>query len=270
MKEITLQQARDALLAACPAMYREVVQYLQLPPFLQPRVKAWMEERIVVLRYPRFLAGGFDADTWTYCCLTPSDPAVEAELDRLFAETVPVAQDERQICYPGRAPENRDSGMGALYYAAVGRSEETDSRIRVLHPESDGELIETLVGYAAEDPGDFADIANMLENDLGLAQEDLREHGETPYRFLGWIEDGCPVGVVSLRADPEGGAVICNLYVDPACRRLGVGKTLLRAALTLEPGKDYCYSHRRENTVSGLTALAAGFAPAGQCVCLPE
>ncbi len=256
MNSISIERFTERCTAVSPTLFLEPLQQTRVPPFLQSRLQAWEEGAFVMLRTPRFWMGTFDADSYYICAVT--NPAGYAALPDLLAKVEPLLRenDALHLCLPAPVPTEWRGTEGARFYEAVGGSGRMDAHVL---PLTDGDVLTTLTDCAKDDPSDFRDIAETLTIDMGFAKED--EH--SPYRFLGYFENGRLLGAVSLLC--EDFVSVNNLYVRPDSRQRGIATALLQAALTLCPGKRYTYSHWLPNQNSGRTALAAGFTPVG-CV----
>lgn len=264
-KEITLDTVRERLTSCSPALYREILEQMQVPQFLQSRVKAYEGDRVLAIRMPMFSMGSFDADSWVVCALSTVEETVDAEIERMTREIRSLLRegDSLSVCVPGKLPEKWNGDEGVKYYSATGCAGKTDPHIRELDDIAplDG-MVEDFSPLTEEEPGGGREYARMLVNDMTFSIEDRVNTGETDYRFLGWCDGDTLAGAVSAKRSDV--VLICNIYVLPRYRRLGIGKALLQAALTLYPGETYAYSHVWENEASGKTALAAGFVPAGE------
>lgn len=84
------------------------------------------------------------------------------------------------------------------------------------------------------------------------------------YRMFGVFEENCLRGLVTARyyiaADT---AQLCDIYVGRRFRRAGYGKRLVKAALSLYPGKTYFYQVAKGNAPSFALAYDSGFAFSG-------
>ena len=265
LKEITLDTVRERLTSCSPALYREILEQMQVPPFLQSRVKAYEGDRVLAIRMPMFSMGSFDADSWVVCALSTVEETVDAEIERMTREIRSLLRegDSLSVCVPGKLPEKWNGDEGVKYYSAVGCAGETDPHIRELDDIAPlDRMAEDFSPLTEEEPGGGREYARMLVNDMTFSIEDRVNTGETDYRFLGWCDGDTLAGAVSAKRSDV--VLICNIYVLPRYRRLGIGRALLQAALTLYPGETYSYSHIWENEASGKTALSAGFVPAGE------
>lgn len=265
LTEIAIDTARERLASCSPALYREIMEQMQVPPFLAGRVKAYGGDMVLAVRLPFYAMGSFDADSWVVCALGTVEEAVETEIGQMMEEIRPLLQegDCMSVCVPGKLPEKWISKEGVKYYSATGTAGETDASVREL--EEIGPLdrmAEDFAPLTEEEPGGGREYARMLVNDMTFSIEDRINTGETDYRFLGWWDGDTLAGAVSVKHTDV--TLICNIYVLPRYRRHGIGKALLQAALTLYPGEPYAYSHVWENAPSGKTALSAGFVPIGE------
>ena len=67
LTEISVDTARERLISCSPALYREILEQMCVPPFLLGRVKAYGGEAVLAVRMPLFCMGSFDADAWVLC-----------------------------------------------------------------------------------------------------------------------------------------------------------------------------------------------------------
>ncbi|MBQ8401390.1 MAG: GNAT family N-acetyltransferase [Clostridia bacterium] len=265
LTEITIDTARERLASCSPALYREILEQMQVPPFLLGRVKAYEREAVLAVRLPLFCMGSFDADSWVICALRAVEEADDAGIEQMIREIRPLLRegDSLSVCVPGKLPEKWIPEEGVKYYSALGAAGETDPHIRELEDIAPlDRMAEDFFPLTEEEPGGGREYARMLVNDMTFSIEDRINTGETDYRIFGWWDGDTLAGAVSVKRSDV--ILICNLYVLPRYRRMGIGRALLRAALTLYPGETYAYSHVRENENSGKTARSAGFVPEGE------
>ena len=115
LKEIPSDTVRERLTSCSPALYREILEQMQVPPFLFGRVKAYGGETVLAVRMPLFCMGSFDADSWVICALRAAEKAVDAEIVRMLDEIRLLLRegDSLSVCVPGKLPEkwNGDEGV---------------------------------------------------------------------------------------------------------------------------------------------------------------
>ena len=265
LAEITIDTARERLASCSPVLYREILEQMQVPPFLLGRVKAYEGEAVLAVRMPLFCMGSFDADSWVICALCAVGEAVDVEIEQMIREIRAQLRegDSLSVCVPGKLPEKWTGEEGVKYYSAAGRAGETDPHIRELDDIAPlDRMAEDFSPLTEEEPGGGREYARMLVNDMTFSIENRINPGETDYRIHGWWDGDTLAGAVSVKRSDV--ILICNIYVLPRYRRMGIGRALLHAALTLYPGEPYAYSHVWENETSGKTAISAGFVPEGE------
>ena len=94
----------------------------------------------------------------------------------------------------------------------------------------------------------------------GLASQLCAESGETAVAVLG----GRVVGYLAMTLIPPE-AEICRVAVDPACRRMGIGRRLLSDFFERHPETESVFLEVRESNLPAQNCYArAGFVPVGR------
>ena len=98
--------------------------------------------------------------------------------------------------------------------------------VRRLEPAEWETLRDLRLQALADSPAAFA---STLERELGFDEATWRSRFETSVQLVA-LDDGVPVGMVSVFRAPEGEPHLVAMWVAPAARRRGAGALLVRAA----------------------------------------
>jgi ribosomal protein S18 acetylase RimI-like enzyme len=123
------------------------------------------------------------------------------------------------------------------------------------------ELIQDPVHIRPAGPGDLAAIAEIQATSPDASQ--WRAEDYLGYDCTVAVTDGRVSGFVAVRTIPPGEHEILNLAVDPAQRRRGIARRLIRDALAARPG-EWFLDVRESNAAAQTLYKSLGFSPVGR------
>jgi len=239
MKQITILEAKQRLLAACPGLYANLTIDLRE----EPNSRAYEYHGAVILKTMIHYSSSEIKPIWYIC---------DAGSSNLAAAQDALRRKKRKATYyiSPRAGEN------CLVFSRLGEAYD-DPAIRPLTPEDEATICSIL--HVAEDDSEEARIiAGIIRSELATYIVDPTRH------FLGLFEETALRGVLVYNNRGNGEVTVINdVFVPREQRGRGFAVRLVRAATAVHPGARYVYSCGSQNFASIATAKKAGYMLAG-------
>jgi len=170
---------------------------------------------------------------------------------------------ERQItlCHAGAIPPAFDEFPGTYRFTRIGEAFPPDPHVRPL-TRKDSAAVNALC-----DPAKLPDDTWFGRSEAHTFRNCFRswEYADGYVKLLGWFEDGRLLGIASYALEDMFNlrCVLRDIFVSPDGRGRGIGKALVRTAVSAAPGKEWLYQSDRENPRSIALAESLGFTLAG-------
>lgn len=170
---------------------------------------------------------------------------------------------ERRItlCHAGEIPPAFDEFPGTYRFTRISETFPSDPHVRPL-TKKDAAVINALC-----DPANLPDDTWFGQNEAHTFRNCFRswEYADGYVKLLGYFDNGRLLGIASYGIEDMFNlrCVLRDIFVSPDGRGRGIGKALVRAAMSAAPGKEWLYQSYRANPHSIALAESLGFTLAG-------